>query len=106
MGISILMYHQVGVRPMRAHRANYCDAGCFARQMALLHRLGYRLDLNQTLACLRRQASHPGMPCPSRSTTPMTTFPSMPCRCCSTTASLRPSMPSAAGFRGGGLGSG
>jgi peptidoglycan/xylan/chitin deacetylase (PgdA/CDA1 family) len=45
---------------MRAHRANYCDAGCFARQMALLHRLGYRvLDLDQTLACLRGQAPTP-----------------------------------------------
>jgi peptidoglycan/xylan/chitin deacetylase (PgdA/CDA1 family) len=61
MGISILMYHQVGrFHPMRAHRANYCDAGRFARQMALLRHLGYRvLDLDQTLCCLRGGAQIP-----------------------------------------------
>jgi len=42
--ISILMYHQVGrFAPMRKHRANYCDAARFAAQMALLHRLGWRV---------------------------------------------------------------
>jgi peptidoglycan/xylan/chitin deacetylase (PgdA/CDA1 family) len=52
--ISILMYHQVGrFAPMREHRANYCDAGRFARQMALLAGLGYRvLDLDTALDCL------------------------------------------------------
>lgn len=53
--VSILMYHQVGrFAPMRAHRANYCDVGRFAAQMALLARLGWRvLDLDQALAALR-----------------------------------------------------
>ncbi len=52
--ISILMYHQVGrFAPMRAHRANYCDAGRFARQMALLARGGCNvLDLDTALDCL------------------------------------------------------
>ena len=61
MGISILMYHQVGrFNPMRAHRANYCDAGRFGRQMALLRHFGYRvLDLDQALACLRGEAPTP-----------------------------------------------
>jgi peptidoglycan/xylan/chitin deacetylase (PgdA/CDA1 family) len=61
MGISILMYHQVGhFAPMRAHRANYCDAGRFAAQMALLARLGWRvLDLDQALACLGGNAPTP-----------------------------------------------
>jgi peptidoglycan/xylan/chitin deacetylase (PgdA/CDA1 family) len=59
--ISILMYHQVGrFAPMRKHRANYCDAARFAAQMALLHRLGWRvLDLDQVLACLRGEATTP-----------------------------------------------
>ena len=53
--ISILMYHQVGqFPPMRAHRANYCDHRRFARQMGLLHALGWAvLDLDQALAGLR-----------------------------------------------------
>jgi peptidoglycan/xylan/chitin deacetylase (PgdA/CDA1 family) len=61
--ISILMYHQVGrFPPMRAHRANYCDAGRFRRQMALLDGLGCRvLDLDRALACLRGE-----VPTPSR----------------------------------------
>lgn len=52
--ISILMYHQVGrFRPMRSHRANYCDAGRFARQMRLIARLGYRvIDLDTAFDCL------------------------------------------------------
>lgn len=59
--ISILMYHQVGkFRPMRAHRANYCDRGRFSRQMALIARLGYRvLDLDSALACLAGRAETP-----------------------------------------------
>jgi len=59
--ISILMYHQVGrFPPMRAHRANYCDAGRFAAQMALLARLGWRvLDLDTALACLAGTAPTP-----------------------------------------------
>jgi peptidoglycan/xylan/chitin deacetylase (PgdA/CDA1 family) len=53
--ISILMYHQVGrFEPMRAHRANYCDAGRFARQMGLLARGGFNvIDLDTALRCLR-----------------------------------------------------
>ena len=59
--ISILMYHQVGrFAPMRSHRANYCDAGHFAAQMALLARLGCRvLNLDEALACLRGLAPTP-----------------------------------------------
>ncbi len=61
MSISILMYHQVGHFPsMRTHRANYCDAGRFAAQMALLHHLGWRvLDLDQALTCLRGESPIP-----------------------------------------------
>ena len=53
--LSILMYHQVGIfSPMRSHRANYCDAGRFRRQMAFLARGGFRiLSLDQALAGLR-----------------------------------------------------
>ena len=61
MGISILMYHQVGrFHPMRVHRANYCDGGRFARQMALLRHLRYRvLDLDTALTCLRGEQPVP-----------------------------------------------
>ncbi len=39
-----LMYHQVGrFETMRAHRANYCDAGRFARQMRLLAYGGFNV---------------------------------------------------------------
>lgn len=61
--ISILMYHQVGrFAPMRAHRANYCDAGRFARQMALLALGGYTvIDIDTALAFLSgRRPSPPG----------------------------------------------
>lgn len=53
--LSILMYHQVGrFKAMRAHRANYCDAGRFARQMALLAYGGFNvMTLDQALAALR-----------------------------------------------------
>jgi peptidoglycan/xylan/chitin deacetylase (PgdA/CDA1 family) len=59
--LSILMYHQVGrFRPMRAHRANYCDAGRFARQMAFLANTGCSvLDLDSALACLRGERPLP-----------------------------------------------
>ena len=59
--ISILMYHQVGEFPaMRAHRANYCDHRRFARQMGLLHALGWTvLDLDQALAGLRGEGPLP-----------------------------------------------
>jgi peptidoglycan/xylan/chitin deacetylase (PgdA/CDA1 family) len=59
--ISILMYHQVGrFRPMRRHRANYCDAGRFERQMALLAQGGFSvLDLDTALACLRGERPTP-----------------------------------------------
>lgn len=60
--ISILMYHQVGeFAPMDAHRANYCDRGRFARQMAFLSRTGFHvLDLDTALACLRGERPTPG----------------------------------------------
>ncbi|WP_462321756.1 polysaccharide deacetylase family protein [Halochromatium sp.] len=53
--LSILMYHQVGCfKAMRAHRANYCDAGRFARQMAMLAYGGFNvMTLEQALAGLR-----------------------------------------------------
>jgi len=59
--ISILMYHQVGrFAPMRRHRANYCDAGRFARQMALLKSTGCAvLDLDTALAALRGERPLP-----------------------------------------------
>ncbi|MFE8035019.1 polysaccharide deacetylase family protein [Thiohalocapsa marina] len=49
------MYHQVGYfAPMRSHRANYCDAGRFRRQMAFLAKGGFSvLSLDQALAGLR-----------------------------------------------------
>jgi peptidoglycan/xylan/chitin deacetylase (PgdA/CDA1 family) len=61
--LSILMYHQVGrFEAMQAHRANYCDAGRFARQMALLAQAGFHvLDLEAALAGLRG-----AQPLPSR----------------------------------------
>ncbi len=59
--LSILMYHQIGhFAPMRAHRANYCDAGRFRRQMRFLARGGFNvLDLDQALACLRGKRAMP-----------------------------------------------
>ena len=40
-------------KSIRTHRSNYCDRRSFARQMALLARLGYRvLDLDSALDCL------------------------------------------------------
>jgi len=59
--LSILMYHQVGrFHPMRAHRANYCDAGRFARQMALLRWTGFQVvSLEQALAGLRAEQPLP-----------------------------------------------
>jgi peptidoglycan/xylan/chitin deacetylase (PgdA/CDA1 family) len=59
--LSILMYHQVGhFAPMRSHRANYCDAGRFARQMALLRAARCKvLDLHTALAALRGERPLP-----------------------------------------------
>ena len=59
--ISILMYHQVGrFRRMRAHRTNYVDQACFARQMALIARLGYRvIDLDTAVECLSGRLATP-----------------------------------------------
>ena len=38
------MYHQVGdFPPMKAHRSTYCHYKSFARQMAYLHWLGYKV---------------------------------------------------------------
>ncbi len=55
------MYHQVGCfKAMRAHRANYCDAGRFARQMALLAYGGFTvMTLEQALAGLRGEQPVP-----------------------------------------------
>jgi len=42
--VTILMYHQVGdFPPMKAHRSTYCHYKSFARQMAYLHWLGYKV---------------------------------------------------------------
>ncbi|MEA1048869.1 polysaccharide deacetylase family protein [Lamprobacter modestohalophilus] len=59
--VSILMYHQVGrFKAMRQHRANYCDAGRFARQMALLAQGGFNvIALEQALAGLQGQQPLP-----------------------------------------------
>jgi peptidoglycan/xylan/chitin deacetylase (PgdA/CDA1 family) len=59
--LSILMYHQIGhFEPMRAHRANYCDARRFAAQMRLLA-VGRSsvLDLETALAGLRGERPLP-----------------------------------------------
>lgn len=43
-GIQILMYHQVGdFKPMKEHRATYCDYRRFGRQMAYLKYAGYKV---------------------------------------------------------------
>jgi peptidoglycan/xylan/chitin deacetylase (PgdA/CDA1 family) len=49
------MYHQVGYfKPMRLHRASFCDAKRFAAQMAMLHHLRCNvIDMDTALACLR-----------------------------------------------------
>lgn len=59
--LSILMYHQVGrFAPMRAHRANYCDAGRFERQMAMLAHTRFNvIGLDQALAGLQGQEPLP-----------------------------------------------
>ncbi|MEA3638961.1 MAG: polysaccharide deacetylase family protein [Lamprobacter sp.] len=59
--LSILMYHQVGrFKAMRAHRANYCDAGRFARQMAVLAQGGFHVvGLEQALLGLYGQQPLP-----------------------------------------------
>lgn len=59
--LSILMYHQVGrFKAMRDHRANYCDAGRFARQMAFLQRAGFHVvSLEQALAGLQGEHQLP-----------------------------------------------
>lgn len=55
------MYHQVGrFAPMREHRANYCDSGRFARQMAFLAHTGIQvISLDQALAGLRGERPLP-----------------------------------------------
>ena len=59
--LSILMYHQIGrFEAMRVHRANYCDAGRFARQMGFLARAGFHvISLEQALAGLRCEKDLP-----------------------------------------------
>jgi len=52
--IQILMYHQVGdFKPMKSHRATYCDYRRFQRQMAWLKHGGYDvISMTDALACL------------------------------------------------------
>lgn len=52
--ITILMYHQVGrFGRVTSHRAGYCDAGAFRRQMAFLHAGRYNvLSLDNVYACV------------------------------------------------------
>ncbi|HEY3414239.1 MAG TPA: polysaccharide deacetylase family protein [Armatimonadota bacterium] len=52
--ITILMYHQVGTfGRVDAHRAVYCDAGAFRRQMAFLKAGRYNvLSLDEVYACV------------------------------------------------------
>lgn len=59
--LSILMYHQVGYfKAMRAHRANYCDAGRFAQQMRLLNHVGCKvISLDEALSGLAGRQSLP-----------------------------------------------
>jgi peptidoglycan/xylan/chitin deacetylase (PgdA/CDA1 family) len=55
------MYHQIGrFKAMTAHRANYCDAGRFARQMRLLAVGGFNvIGLEQALSGLSGAESLP-----------------------------------------------
>ncbi|QIK39001.1 polysaccharide deacetylase family protein [Caldichromatium japonicum] len=58
--VSILMYHQVGeFRPMRKHRANYCDHRRFSAQMELVARFYQVIDLETALAGLYGQQPLP-----------------------------------------------
>jgi peptidoglycan/xylan/chitin deacetylase (PgdA/CDA1 family) len=52
--ITILMYHQVGrFGRVASHRAVYCDAGAFRRQMAFLRAARYNvLSLDELFACV------------------------------------------------------
>lgn len=60
-GIQILMYHQVGdFKPMKTHRATYCDHRRFARQMAWLKLGGYTvMRLDDALRALRGEIATP-----------------------------------------------
>jgi peptidoglycan/xylan/chitin deacetylase (PgdA/CDA1 family) len=60
-GISILMYHQVGVfHSPRSHRSTFCHVERFRAQMAYLHRLRYRvLTLSAALETLARGTEPP-----------------------------------------------
>ncbi len=100
--ISILMYHQVGrFRPMRSHRANYCDAGRFARQMRLIARLGYRvIDLDTALDCLAGRRPTPKRAAVLTFDDAYENFAEPPCRCSGATGFRPPSTPSAAGWDG------
>lgn len=59
--VTILMYHQVGrFAQVRAHRALYCDAGAFRRQMAFLKAGRYAvLSLADVLAVARGEKAAP-----------------------------------------------
>jgi peptidoglycan/xylan/chitin deacetylase (PgdA/CDA1 family) len=61
MGISILMYHQVGeFAPMNNHRSTYCHVKRFSAQMHWLYRLGYQaLRMDEVLAILRNERPAP-----------------------------------------------
>ncbi|HEY3265410.1 MAG TPA: polysaccharide deacetylase family protein [Armatimonadota bacterium] len=59
--ITILVYHQIGrFGRVAAHRAVYCDAGAFRRQMAFLRAGRYSvLSLADVLACVRGERPIP-----------------------------------------------
>lgn len=59
--IQILMYHQVGNFPaMTTHRATYCDYRRFARQMAYLKIMKYRvLTMGEVVQCVQGKRDIP-----------------------------------------------
>ncbi|CAM5462609.1 hypothetical protein RLIN73S_01747 [Rhodanobacter lindaniclasticus] len=89
--VPILMYHNIAPVPagLRVYRSLYVSPGKFARQMWLLHQLGYTgLSMSAALPFLRgsvRAASSS-----SRSMTAMSTTSMRRCRCCRRSASAPP----------------
>jgi len=61
MGLSILMYHQVGHFPtMDTHRATYCNIGRFRVQMRALRLLGYSvIGMDRAVAALQGREPMP-----------------------------------------------
>lgn len=60
-GIQILMYHQVGdFKPMKSHRATYCDYRRFRRQMKWLKFGDYNvISMSDAVACLSGERPTP-----------------------------------------------